>query len=166
MAAKCLPPSLIGRFKVIYAAQDWKKAVSEDLQKEELPEQFPVVDRRRSRLPQPDFTVYKKANAYPGTEYFFVGHSFNLEDSAATAEHKIQRISAIKQLFSEQAQLISVPITLTNPTFCSVLSKVEHDWLGRLPETALIGLAINGQGQLVPESFTVWRKEMRRATAL
>lgn len=123
--------------------------------------EFSGVDRRRGRLPQPDFSVYKKANAYPGTGYFFVGHSFNI--SATDPAYKEQRMNAISALFSGQEQWLDVRSALENYAFASVLSKFEKDWLGRLPDSALVSPAINAHGHLIPESFTVWRREMRRA---
>ncbi len=119
-----------------------------------------VVERRRARLPQPDFSVYKTANAYPGSAYFFVGHSFNL-DSEANA-HKDERIQAIKKLFNAETQWIPVQTALSDQTLSTVLSRFEHDLLSRMPDSALIGPAIDPHGALIGESFTVWRKEMRR----
>ncbi|HEY9755329.1 MAG TPA: hypothetical protein V6C97_09215 [Oculatellaceae cyanobacterium] len=121
----------------------------------------PVVERRRARLPQPDFGPYKKANAYPGAAYFFVGHSYNLDSAADT--HKDDRVQAISKLFDTDRQWISVQTALGDETLARFLSRFEHDLLSRLPESALIGPAINSAGKIIGESFTIWRKEMRRA---
>ena len=126
-------------------------------------EQAPVVERRRARLPQPDFTPYKEANAYPGSSYFFVGHSFNLDAEAEA--HKVERVEAIEKLFNPDTKWIPVQNALGDKLLSPVLSRFEHDLLSRLPETALVGPAINPQGKLIGESFTIWRKEMRRNSA-
>lgn len=128
-------------------------------------DQKPPVERRRARLPQPDFTPYKNANAYPGTGYFFVGHSFNLEPCASNEEHQSKRVSAIKTIFERPEQWVAVREALDNHDLSDVMSRCERDLLHHLPETALIGPAIDSQGRLIAESFTVWRKEMRRQSA-
>ncbi len=125
-------------------------------------DKFAGVDRRRARLPQPDFEFYKKANAYPGAGFFFVGHSFNLEESAAALSQRNQRLQAISALFATQELWIEVSIALENKVFSAVLSRFEYDLLNRLPESALLSPAIGPRGHLIPESFTIWRKEMRR----
>ncbi len=127
----------------------------------ETKEQYPAVERRRARLPQPDFSVYKNANAYPGNGYFFVGHSYNL-DTESNPEQKSARTEAIKKLFSSEVQWISAHDALKDVDLGKFMTRFEHDLLTRLPDTALIGPAISSTGSLIGESFTIWRKEMRR----
>jgi hypothetical protein len=129
------------------------------------PADGPGVERRRGRLPQPDFAPYKKANAYPGNGYFFVGHSYDVElpekgnqDRADIAK----RVSAIKEVLSEKGQCIPVPTALANDNFCQVLTRFEQDLLHRLPPSALIGPAIDEAGHIIAPSFSVWREERRK----
>ena len=119
-------------------------------------------ERRRTVLPQPDFTPYKRANAYPGPGYFFVGHSYDVALSNADSTGVSKRTNAICSCFNEQAQWIPVQQALDNQAFCEILSRFEHDLLHRLPETALIGTAIDASVELIGESFTVWRQERRK----
>ncbi|HEY9783846.1 MAG TPA: hypothetical protein V6D17_00500 [Candidatus Obscuribacterales bacterium] len=121
------------------------------------------VERRRMRLPQPDFAPYIKANAYPGPAYFFVGHSFNVDESLSSNDRfQAERAEAIKSFFNESTQWVSVRTALANERFVSVLSRFEFDLLSRLPESALVGPAFDRFGKLIFESFTIWRKEMRK----
>lgn len=119
------------------------------------------VERRRARLPQPDFTHYKKQNAYPGPNYFFVGHSFNLEEAAQVDEFAEQRARAIHSVFVDETKWAPVDSVLSNEGFSKVLSRFENDFLHRL-DGALIGPAIDSTGKNIADSFTIWRKEMRR----
>ena len=142
-------------------------------------------ERRRTRLPQPDFGVYKAASAYTGEAYFFLGHSFNLDDKpdskpdsppASDSHCKVSRKEAISNLFNdnvsdkgnekgnEKAQWITVAKALSDSDLAQVLSRFEYDLLSRLPESTLIGPAIGRDGRVIPESFTIWRKEMRRSS--
>lgn len=119
------------------------------------------LERRRARLPQPDFSHYKKQNAWPGPNYFFVGHSFNLEESAQVNEFMEKRANAINEVFVEETQWATVDAVLSNQNFSKVLSRFENDFLHRL-DGALIGPAIDSTGKKIADSFTIWRKEMRR----
>ncbi len=119
------------------------------------------VERRRARLPQPDFSHYKQQNAWPGPNYFFVGHSFNLEESAQVNEFMEKRANAINEVFVEETQWAPVDAVLSNQNFSKVLSRFENDFLHRL-DGALIGPAIDSTGKKIADSFTIWRKEMRR----
>ncbi|HEY9683279.1 MAG TPA: hypothetical protein V6C89_10450 [Drouetiella sp.] len=119
------------------------------------------VERRRARLPQPDFTHYKKQNAYPGPNYFFVGHSFNLEQAAQVTDFSEKRAKAIDSVFVDDTKWAPVDSVLSNENFSQVLSRFENDFLHRL-DGALIGPAIDSNGKNIADSFTIWRKEMRR----
>ncbi len=123
------------------------------------------IERRRSRLPQPDFAPYKKANAYPGNGYFFVGHSYDVELPEQGTEDRAdvaKRVSAIKEVLAETGRCIPVPAALANSNFCQVLTRFEQDLLHRLPPTALIGPAIDENGRVIEPSFSVWREERRK----
>jgi hypothetical protein len=118
-------------------------------------------ERRRRPLPQPDFAPYIKANAYPGASYFFVGHSYNVDDEERHAQGN--RVSTLSEFFQSNPECVPVPAALENEKLCAVLSRCERDLLHHLPEGALIGPAIDNYGKSIGESFTIWRKEMRRA---
>jgi hypothetical protein len=123
------------------------------------------VERRRSRLPQPDFGPYKKANAYPGNGYFFVGHSYDValpEDDNASSADVAKRVTAIKEVLNQPGQCIPVGTALANSNFCQVLTRFEQDLLHRLPSTALIGPAIDEDGHVLAPCFSVWREERRK----
>ncbi len=119
------------------------------------------VERRRARLPQPDFSHYKRQNAYPGPNYFFVGHSFNLEEAAQVNDFMEKRAKAIDAVFVDETKWAPVDSVLKNENFSRVLSRFENDFLHRL-DGALIGPAIDSTGKYIADSFTIWRKEMRR----
>lgn len=122
------------------------------------------IIERRIALPQPDFSAYRKKNSYPGEGFFFVGHSYNVENTAGNFTS--QRKQAIKQLLKKanKNNTLSVKEALQQKEFVVILSRVERDWLGRLPEGALIGPAIEKDGSEIAECFTVWRKEQRKMT--
>lgn len=124
-------------------------------------EQRPGVERRRASLPQPDFTFYKKAEAYPGPKYLFVGHSYNVELDNQTGEGVDNRVGAIKSLFSKETKWIPVGEALSSESFSNTLSRFEHDHLSRLPESSLVGEAIDKDGKPIVHSFTIWREERR-----
>lgn len=124
--------------------------------------QKPAVDRRRASLPQPDFSHYKKAEAWPGPKYLFVGHSYNVELDNTEGEGVDNRAGAIKALFSKEVKWIPVAEALGNQNFSGTLSRFEHDLLSRLPESSLVGEAISTtDGTEIKHSFTIWREERR-----
>ncbi len=123
------------------------------------------AERRRAPLPQPDFTPYKNANAYPGTNFIFVGHSYDIELEAGAVDQMNTRCDAISGLFTKQEQFVPVATALNNEKFAAVLTRFESDLLKRLPETSLIGTAVDPGGRLIPQSFTVWRAERRKQRA-
>lgn len=122
------------------------------------------IIERRIALPQPDFSAYRKKNSYPGEGFFFVGHSYNVENT--DGNFTSQRKQAIKQLLKKANKNNTLPVkeALQQKEFVLILSRVERDWLGRLPEGALIGPAIEKDGSEIAECFTVWRKEQRKLT--
>jgi hypothetical protein len=125
-------------------------------------DQKPAVDRRRASLPQPDFSHYKKAEAWPGPKYLFVGHSYNVELDNKEGEGVDNRAGAIKALFSKEVKWIPVAEALGNQNFSGTLSRFEHDLLSRLPESSLVGEAISTtDGSEIKHSFTIWREERR-----
>lgn len=125
-------------------------------------DQKPAVERRRASLPQPDFSHYKKAEAWPGPKYLFVGHSYNVELDNKEGEGVDNRAGAIKALFSKDVKWIPVAEALGNQNFSGTLSRFEHDLLSRLPESSLVGEAISTtDGTEIKHSFTIWREERR-----
>jgi hypothetical protein len=123
-----------------------------------------ILDRRKA-LPQPDFSHYREAGSYPGSTYFFVGHSYNVEHNCCGAQFNLKRKNAIKKVLQSAGKnnALSVKAALEQPEFVAVLSRFEKDWLGRLPEGAMIGPAIDQEGKKIVQSFTVWRKEQRKS---
>lgn len=123
-------------------------------------------DRRRLPLPQPNYAPYKKINAYPGRNYFFVGHSYNVECNQPDRPSEKERAAAIKatlKLADKEHNFLSLPTALSHKSFQQVLSRFEREWLPKLPETVFIGPAINENGAIIPHAFTVWRKELRKS---
>lgn len=123
------------------------------------------IERRRGQLPQPDFKYYVAAKAYPGQNYLFVGHSYNVEPGFADDAHQARRIEVIKELFKGEEQWFPAKTALYQRPFFEVLSRFEQDMLYRLPDSALVGPAINDKGEVIRNSFTIWRREMRRRQA-
>jgi hypothetical protein len=124
-----------------------------------------IIDRRKA-LPQPDFSHYREAGSYPGTSYFFVGHSYNVEHNCCGAQFNLKRKNAIKKVLQQATKnnALLVKTAILQPEFFAVLSRFERDWLGRLPEGAMIGPAIDQDGKKIVQSFTVWRKEQRKTS--
>ncbi len=120
------------------------------------------IERRRGSLPQPDFKFYVAAKAYPGMGYLFVGHSYNVDSHASEEARKAQRSAVIKELFKGEEQWLPAKTALYQKPFFDVLSRMEQDMLYRLPDSALVGPAIDDKGAVIANSFTIWRKEMRR----
>lgn len=53
---------------------------------------------------------------------------------------------------------LSVGEALQHEGFKECLSRFEYDWLVRESQETLLGPAYNDKGELLPLSFTVWRK--------
>lgn len=120
------------------------------------------VERRRTRLPQPDLTGYQRANAYPGASHLFVGHSYDTTLDGANEEQTRSRAEGIRGLFSKEIQYVPVQQALADERFQAVLTRFEHDLLSRLPHTSKVGTAIDSQGKLIAKAFTIWREERRK----
>lgn len=125
-------------------------------------QQRPAVERRRASLPQPDFSFYKKAEAWPGPKYLFVGHSYNVEIEKEAGEAVARRSDVITNFFKDRAKWVPVGEAVTDERFNSILTRFEHDLLSRLPQTSLVGMAIDTHGNLIDQSFTIWREERRQ----
>ena len=102
----------------------------------------PGAERRRAPLPQPDFHPYEQADAYPGPTYFFVGHSYDTALDNATTNRLTKRADAIKSLFVDGDQYVSLKAAQANQSFYAVLTRFEQDLLNRLPDTSVIGIAV------------------------
>jgi hypothetical protein len=57
-----------------------------------------------------------------------------------------------------QTPLLTLRDALANERFVATLSRFEADWLKREPDSTLIGPAYDEQGNLLSESFAVWRR--------
>jgi len=102
---------------------------------------------------------FKRYNAWPGSQYCLMGNSFNVEIKNADKECYVNRVNAIRQLFSNNIHCLSLNEAFSNDNFVNVLSRFERDWLGRLSPETMIGLAYDNRGSRIEEAFSVWRKD-------
>lgn len=103
---------------------------------------------------------YHNNQAYPGHDYLLVGNSFNTEKSCATGKKRSRRANAINRLLQAEAgYLISVQEALSNKYFTDILSRFEFDWLSKEAASTLLGPAFDRNGNIISDSFAVWREE-------
>ncbi len=109
-----------------------------------------------------DLAPYKSSQAWPGKTFLLVGNSYNAEKRARGSAKK--RAAAIAAMLEEshgvhgKRHCLTLRDALANERFVATLSRFEADWLKREPDSTLIGPAYDEQGNLLSESFAVWRR--------
>jgi len=108
---------------------------------------------------------YKSNRAWPGRTYILVGNSFNLDKNAVATTgdtSDIKRSATIAMLIEkgrDNAKCVSVEDAFAFEGFTECLSRFEFDWLKKQHPSTLIGPAFDYNGNLIPLSFAVWRRE-------
>lgn len=109
-----------------------------------------------------DLAPYKSSQAWPGKTFLLVGNSYNAEKRVRGSAKR--RSSAITALLEKshgaygKRHCLTLREALANERFVATLSRFEADWLRREPDSTLIGPAYDEQGNLLNESFAVWRR--------
>ncbi|MFA6212131.1 MAG: hypothetical protein WCT03_03560 [Candidatus Obscuribacterales bacterium] len=109
-----------------------------------------------------DLAPYKSSQAWPGKPFLLVGNSYNTEKRVRGSAQK--RASAIAALLQDshgtygKKHCLTLKDALANQRFVDTLSRFEADWLRREPATTLIGPAYDDEGNLLKDSFAVWRR--------
>ncbi len=103
---------------------------------------------------------YKRGNAWPGRNYMLVGNSFNVEQKIMSTAQPVKRSACIAMMLEQGGarRCVFVHEALQNEGFLEVLSKFERSWMVKLPEDTVIGPAYAPTGELIGQSFAVWRK--------
>lgn len=110
-----------------------------------------------------DIAPYIAANVWPGRNFALVGNSFYVERNVAGHQFAMKRAACIAMML-EQAKhtrrCVYLSDALQNEGFLEVLSRFERDWLSRLAPGTVIGPAYNARGELLGQSFSVWRADV------
>ncbi|HEY9715275.1 MAG TPA: hypothetical protein V6C72_17520 [Chroococcales cyanobacterium] len=122
-------------------------------------------DRTRqmnANLPVVNINPYREADAWPGANYALVGNSMDYETRNTYSIDQNLRTTNVANALAQGGKRRMIPVTeaIQNHGFNQVLSCFERNWLNRIsrdmPET-MIGPAYDHSGNLVGNSFAVWR---------
>ena len=105
---------------------------------------------------------YKSHQAWPGRRYKLVGNSFNVESKLIDVKRGPRRKACIGVVLEKgrgNCKCVSIEDALKYQGFVEILSRFEYDWLSKQPPSTLIGPAYNKDGNLLTESFAVWRRQ-------
>ncbi len=105
-----------------------------------------------------DLAPYKVARAWPGKPYLLIGNSYNAEKAVRGRAKK--RTAAISALLAQAGarNCVKIADALRDDDFANALSRFEYDWLKREHASTLIGPAYDEHGDVLPQSFAVWRR--------
>ncbi len=106
---------------------------------------------------------YKANQAWPGRKYELIGNSFNLDSRIIDTISDTRRSACIAVVLTRgegNRKCLSVEDAFTYKGFLECLSRFEYDWLSKQPPSTLIGPAYDSYGELLPESFAVWRRTL------
>jgi len=105
---------------------------------------------------------FKNNQAWPGRNYILVGNSYNVEKRIIDTNGATRRTACIAVVLERgraNRKCVSIEEALKVPGFVECLSRFEYEWLKKQPPSTLLGPAFNDAGELVKESFAVWRRE-------
>lgn len=105
---------------------------------------------------------FKNNQAWPGRDYTLVGCSYNVEKrviDTSCATRRAACIASVVQLGRYNRKCVSIEEALKVPGFVECLSRFEYEWLKKQPPSTLIGPAFDNDGNVVQQSFAVWRRE-------
>ena len=120
------------------------------------------IDSRKLKI-EINLKPYKNHQAWPGRRYNLVGNSFNLENRIVDTKSDTKRtacISVVLEKGRNNCKCISIEDAFEYKGFVECLSRFEYDWLSKQPPSTLIGPAYDTKGELLPESFAVWKREL------
>lgn len=106
--------------------------------------------------------AFKNNQAWPGRDYVLVGTSFSVEKRIIDTNCATRRtacIAVVLQLGRYNRKYVSIEEALKVPGFVECLSRFEYEWLKKQPPSAMLGPAFDDDGNLVQDSFAVWRRE-------
>lgn len=106
---------------------------------------------------------YKNHQAWPGRRYKLIGNSFNLESTIVDTTSDTRRtacISVVLEKGKDNCKCTSIEDAFKYQGFVECLSRFEFDWLSKQPPSTLIGPAYDASGELLPESFAVWKRQL------
>lgn len=106
---------------------------------------------------------YKTNHAWPGRKYVLVGNSYAVDRKIRDTKYETRRTACIAMIIERgkgNRHCLSVEDALGYPGFVESLSRFEFDWLRRQPPSTLIGPAYSSNGDLIPNSFAVWKREV------
>lgn len=106
--------------------------------------------------------AFKANQAWPGRNYSLVGEAHTIERRTIDTISATRRAACINHLLQRgrnNQQCVTIEEALTVPGFVSCLSRVEYAWLKKQLPATLIGPSFNQDGQLIAESFAVWRRD-------
>ena len=111
------------------------------------------------RLPNIDIEPYKRGNAWPGRTFMLIGNSFSVEQKIMHTSMSIKRSACIAMMLEQGGarRCVFVHEAMQHEGFVEVLSKFERLWLNKLPDDTVIGPAYAPTGELIGQSFAVWR---------
>jgi hypothetical protein len=105
---------------------------------------------------------FKTNQAWPGRDYILVGNSFNVERRIIDTNCATRRTACIAVVLERgrnNRKCVSIEEAMKVPGFVECLSRFEYEWLKKQPPSTLLGPAFDADGNLVRESFAVWRRE-------
>ncbi|MBX3076253.1 hypothetical protein KF707_02270 [Candidatus Obscuribacterales bacterium] len=105
---------------------------------------------------------FKTNQAWPGRNYILVGNSYNVEKRVIDTSGATRRTACIAVVLERgrsNRRCVSIEEALKVPGFVECLSRFEYEWLKKQPPSTLLGPAFDNDGNLVQESFAVWRRE-------
>ena len=111
---------------------------------------------------QPGVEQYKSNQSWPGRKYSLIGNSFNLESKLLDTKSDTKRsacIAVVVEKGKDNCNCLSIEDALKFEGFAECLSRFEYDWLSKQPPSTLIGPAYDSNGELIANSFSVWRRE-------
>lgn len=121
-----------------------------------------ALDQYTYSFDQPGVEPYKNNQSWPGRKYSLVGNSFNLESRILDINSDTKRTACIAVVIEKgknNCNCVSIEDALAYEGFYEILSRFEYDWLSKQPPSTLIGPAYDEKGVLIPNSFSVWRRE-------
>lgn len=124
-----------------------------------LPGNDDQARQKAARLPSLDLCAYKRADVWPGRNYALVGNSYHLETRITDPSNDQRRAACIAMTLDQGGHRRCVFVTeaLSNEGFNHILSCFERNWLNRVSPDTVIGPAYSPDGQLIAQSFAVWR---------
>ncbi len=104
--------------------------------------------------------AYRLRGFCPGEGFELIGNSYNLDLALVGTEAEAKRRGCLAVLIERKGNRCSCVLladALVFEGFRGVLSSREYEWLASLPESAVIGPALDRFGRQIRTAFAVWR---------